>query len=252
MTKAVLILGDINNIKVQNEIKNHISVENSKERTFKEIIKQNNVCYLNNEIEKLTIQDIESYQEFFMHTNFLGGQKIGIISDFTLISTIQQNKLLKTIEDELKESIHILVGQNTSKVLPTILSRVYTIDLSQEQLTYPSKHSFYQDIIHKSSELNYLKANEKIAEKIIKIYELYLDRKYDEAFITFCKEDFKKIDNQAATIVFRIIITILTKQKQYKLVKEIIKKEQRIYANVNVNLQIEAIMVQIMNTLKNL
>ncbi len=249
MSKSVLIIGDINNSSVQKKIIELIKPLKDIEESFDELLKSNNICYLTNQVTKLIVSDIELYQDFFTHTNLTSNCKIGIIEDFSSVSKIQQNKLLKTIEENTTNTIHIFVAQNTSNILPTILSRVYTINLSLVNLSYPNEHEFYPLIIQQQNELNYLLDNDILATKTIKIFELYEKAEYEKAYLIFCNNEFKKINLTLATIIYRIIVTTLKRQEYYQLTKEILELEQRIYANININLQLEAIMVLVIKEL---
>ncbi|MCP4180673.1 MAG: hypothetical protein GY756_23170 [bacterium] len=73
---------------------------------------------------------------FFLSPLNPNGRKVGIIYDADRMMIQAQNAFLKTLEEPPKNSYFILVSENPSTLLPTVISRCQTISLLSNQCSY--------------------------------------------------------------------------------------------------------------------
>ena len=85
----------------------------------------------NNSVDADTVQKIISDAQV---CPFEADKKVFVISNFNSISEINQNKLLKLIEEPPKNTYFLLTATSTSRILITVLSRVKQIELDEISL----------------------------------------------------------------------------------------------------------------------
>ncbi len=78
------------------------------------------------------IEQIRKINEFFSYNSFEGLYRFAVINDADKMNETAQNALLKTLEDPADNRILILLAVSTDNLLPTILSRVQSINLDIE------------------------------------------------------------------------------------------------------------------------
>ena len=74
-----------------------------------------------------------------VRTSFLGGWKIATISFADCMNQEASNALLKTLEEPPEKTLFLLITNNPGMLLPTIVSRCQTIDLSTGKQPVPEQ-----------------------------------------------------------------------------------------------------------------
>ncbi|MGI6751420.1 MAG: hypothetical protein ACOX4U_02210 [Anaerovoracaceae bacterium] len=77
---------------------------------------------------------------------FKGDRNVAIIEDADMMTTVAQNRLLKTLEDPPGKSVIILLSENIENLLPTVLSRCVVFRLDEEIDWESEKADYYKDI----------------------------------------------------------------------------------------------------------
>ena len=99
---------------------------------------------------------------------FEADKKIFILQNFNSVSEINQNKLLKVIEEPPKNTIFVLLSTTVSKILVTILSRVKQIELDKIPSNVITQMLVKEGINEKNAEIiaNCANENALFAEKL--------------------------------------------------------------------------------------
>lgn len=247
MAKSIIIVGTISNDTVRLYVEQEIKKMFNLTLTLAEIKQKANI-YVEPTDEKIMAEDIAEYVLEMAKTNINFSGKLGIITDFECVSIMNQNKLLKTIEDATGDTLQIIVVSSIKKVIPTIISRAVTIDLRSEKLNYDcleNERSFYEQIVQTNTELNYLKENDEIKLSLIKMYQDALNNDYLSAYLIYTTriKEYSKLLNQ---LVIRVILKSLMELKKYDLVKQVIDHESHFRYNLNERLQVEAMFVVVL------
>ncbi len=246
MGNTVLLIGDINVFSVQDKIVEIVNDFLNDTLTFDEIRRLDYLFYLTSIDDKINVDMVNDYRDFFSYTQTDSDFKIGIFNDFDLVSVSNQNKLLKCIEDNNENALQIFIVKSEAQILTTIKSRLLTFDLRDNiKLSYPLENDFYKTCVKTQSEINYLVENDAIYKALLSIYNYLINEEYNNAFIIFGKPIFKHIDKTSADIMFRIIVNSQLQLNKVSKALEIAKLEKRIYANLDVNLQIEALLIRL-------
>lgn len=246
MGNTILILGDILEQQVIAKVEELYHEHTNEQLTLNEILRKPFVKYVSRDENKILVEAVNDYRNFFSYTSTDSNYKVGIFNDFDLVSTANQNKLLKLIEDNEGDALQIFISKTDTKILTTIKSRLLTFDYRDNTtLEYPVINEFYQNIIKTQTEINYLIAHDDIYKSMVSIYKYLLVHDYNNAFIIFGKEHFKKIEPTAADIMFRMILNSQLRNNNIEKAREIVTLEKRIYANVDVNLQLEALLIRL-------
>lgn len=247
MAKSIIIVGTISNDTVRLYVEQEIKKMFNLTLTLAEIKQKANI-YVESTDEKIMAEDIAEYVLEMAKTNINFSGKLGVITDFEYVSVMNQNKLLKTIEDATGDTLQIIVVSSIKKVIPTIISRAVTIDLRSEELDYDcleNERSFYEQIVQTNTELNYLKESDEIKLSLIKMYQDALNNDYLSAYLIYTTriKEYSKLLNQ---LVIRVILKSLMELKKYDLVKQVIDHESRFRYNLNELLQVEAMFVVVL------
>jgi DNA polymerase-3 subunit delta' len=75
------------------------------------------------------IDQVRRINEFFSYQAFEAGCRIAVVCDAETMGEAAQNALLKTLEEPAAERIIILLATNTDNLLPTVLSRVQSLNI---------------------------------------------------------------------------------------------------------------------------
>ncbi len=247
MAKSIVIIGTITNQSVKSYIEQEVKNMFDLKLNLSEIKQKANV-YVEAADEKIIAEDIAEYVLEMAKTNINFPGKLGIITDFEHVSIMNQNKLLKTIEDAKADTLQIIVVSSIKKVIPTIISRVVIMDLRSEKLEFDcleNERSFYEEIVKSNAELNFLKEHNEIKLSLIRMYQDTKSQDYLSAYLIYTTriKEFSKLLNQ---LVIRIILTCLMDGKRYNLVKQLVEYEMRFRYNLNERLQVEAMFVEIL------
>ncbi len=246
MAKTIAVIGTTNNLDVQQFITKEVSLFINETLCFKELEEVAN-SYIKPIDGKIMSEQITDYVNKMASTNLKYNFKIGIITNFELLSVANQNKLLKTIEDSSENTIQIIICKTEQKMISTIKSRVVTINMRQEELIYDclnEEKEFYQKIITNQEELDLIAEFNDIKLSLIAIYNYLNSGDTTSAFIIYTTRfsEYNKIINQ---LVLRIIYSSLYQNQKFHLLKDLLKYEERLMFNLNERLQIESIFVEI-------
>ncbi len=247
MAKTIIIAGTIENESVVSFIEQEVKAMFNLDLTLEEIKQKANI-YLEPSNEKIIAEDIGEYVLELAKTNINFAGKLGIITGFEHVSIMNQNKLLKTLEEENGPTLQIIVVTSVKKVIDTIISRAITVDLREEKLEFDclaSEQDFYEQIIKTNIELNFINENDEIKQSLMKMHQDTLNNDFLSAYLIYTSriKEYSKLLNQ---LVIRIILTSLMSLEKYELVKEIIEHESRFVYNLNERLQIEAMFVVVL------
>lgn len=176
-------------------------------------------------------KEIINYIDNICENNINEIEIVGVIYYLDYVSTLNQNKLLKTIED-MQNKIQIFFFENETKILSTIQSRIMIYDLDQESIKIDKKYSYLN-----ASQINYLNNNLQIAKVFKDIYNNLNKKNIKHAFIiTKCHlKHMQKIEKE---ILLIIILYYLKENKLFNKFKKIQLLEMNIYNNIDENLLI--------------
>lgn len=163
---------------------------------------------------------------------------VGIIGYFDQISVINQNKLLKTIEDN-DNQIQILIYENENNVLKTIRSRIISYDLKE---VVDLKDDFLNILSDKSR--FYLEENMDLDKNYRRINKSCLKNNFEEAFILF-KTNIKEVNIIDVEIILSIVLNALKQLNYLKTFKQVQSYERQVRNNSNLDSTIDAIFATI-------
>jgi len=105
------------------------------------------------------IEDVKNFQKNLIYKPFQESAQLGIIHDAQKLTHEAQNSLLKTLEESTKETIYILTVNNEKNLLPTIRSRSRIVYIQTEQEEENTLDNFFDldlvsqfEVIEKASE----------------------------------------------------------------------------------------------------
>lgn len=90
---------------------------------------KNSMDFLRINTPMFSMDDARDFRLWLQTVSITGGKKIAIIATST-IGEDAQNALLKSLEDTPKNTHIFIIKDSLSKILPTLLSRMYTVDLT--------------------------------------------------------------------------------------------------------------------------
>ncbi len=246
MGKTIAIIGTIDNVEVKKYIVEEVNAFFKANFQFGDLLKVAN-SYIMPENDKIATEAIEQYINNLAATNLNYDKKLGLIYNFELISVLNQNKLLKTFEDNPENTLQIIVVSRENKLISTIKSRMLIVDKRTEKLSYScldKEKQFYQEIIKQQKEADYLSENSEIKNTIIAIYNELNCGNVTNAFILYTSKisDYNKTVN---LLVIRIIYNYLYAQQEITQLIKLFDYEQRFEYNVNERVQVEALFVEI-------
>ena len=100
----------------------------------------------------ITVDSVRVLQNFMSRSSHSAGKKIGIIKEAELLSNATANMLLKILEDPPDENcIFIILTENITAILPTILSRclVFEWDLKySDEQSLNFDPSYFKSLVH--------------------------------------------------------------------------------------------------------
>ncbi len=246
MGKTILIIGNDNNLDVMLKITKEVNDFLATDYTFKDLELVPNIKYIKAIEGKVDVTMVNDYRDFFNYTNLASTKKVGIFQNFDLVSVQNQNKLLKMIEDNHEGDLQIFVTASSNAILTTIKSRMLIIDLlSEDSLKVPSSLDGLSDVIKTQVEVDYLKEEQRHYDALVKIYEHLKQKQYDQAYILFSRDVFKRADRVVIGLMYKMMLTALLENNQIAQAKKLIPLEKRLYANCDRNLQIEAMLIEL-------
>ncbi len=246
MGKTIAIIGTINNKNVQDYIVNEVNRFCKQDFSFKQlpIIANSYVTPID---DKINAEAINKYIEDCGATNLNLQYKIGIITNFELVSILNQNKLLKTFEDNPENTLQIIIVNRENSLISTIKSRMLIVDLRQENLEYQcldKEREFYQTIIKSQKEVNYLAENPEIKQTLLAIEQALNTNNVTSAYILYTNKltTYNQLINN---LVVRMLFNYLYQTQQIKKLRDLFAYEERFSYGVNERLQVEALFVEV-------
>lgn len=154
--------------------------------------KYGDVIRFNGQKETIKKPNISYIQETFKKSSLEGKAKIYILENIENATKEAMNALLKMLEEPLDGTFAILTAKNSSRVLPTILSRCQVIEIKKD-----SKEVLKQQILDKGIELASANLLSEICTSIEEAISLYDERfEYMVLQVVNTIEDiFKKPEN---------------------------------------------------------
>ncbi len=203
-------------------------------------VNTNNMQYLKTEInkEKINVDDINDYIEKLTNPVIDNLPMVGIIHNFDKVSVNNQNKLLKTIENN--QQIQIFIYEKENEIIDTIKSRILIYKINDEINT---QDPFLQ--IFNQSSVFYLENDQELYKIYKNIYNLCNENKFQDAFIIY-KIKIKHPKVLDAEIILTILLQSLYNLKNYQLFKKIQLFEWQINKNLNINLLIDTMFITIL------
>lgn len=201
-------------------------------KLFKKDIQQSPDIHILDPLEKnsIGIEEIKVFQKEMVYRPFEESIQVGIISQSQKLTTQAQNALLKTLEDTSKYSIYILCVDNERNLLPTIRSRGQVIYSAKELNTLDSVIDNENKDILDMNLLDQFNIVEKYSKEKSSSLELIND--IERLFKEKLELDIKNgnIDSSKRNMGFLKIIQ---------------NSREKISANCNRRLTLEAMMVQL-------
>jgi DNA polymerase III delta prime subunit len=199
-------------------------------RIFNKDLKESpDIHVLNPEKENsIGIEEVKELQKAMKYKPFQEEKQVGIILQAEKLTTQAQNALLKTLEETTETSLYILCVNNERNLLPTIKSRGIVIySFSQiEKTTVEEDLENFLDL----DPLEQFNTIEKYSK----------DKDSSLAFINSLEERFRKrleLDIKNGNID--------SSQKNLSLLKTVQKSREKISANCNRRLTLEAMVVEL-------
>jgi DNA polymerase III delta prime subunit len=199
-------------------------------RIFNKDLKESpDIHVLNPEKENsIGIEEVKELQKAMRYKPFQEEKQVGIILQAEKLTTQAQNALLKTLEETTETSSYILCVDNVRNLLPTIKSRGIVI-YSSSQI---EKTSVEEDLE------NFLDLDPLEQFNIIEKYSE--DKDSSLSFINSLEERFRKrleLDIKNGNID--------SSQKNLSFLKTVQKSREKISANCNRRLTLEAMVVEL-------
>jgi DNA polymerase III delta prime subunit len=225
MTKGYLIVGDYESKAVIDKIDNIISGEKN---------------YELREIDgKISTEMVIGYCDYF-NLKSQSDQNVGVIYDFNLISEVGQNKLLKTIEENMDNTFHIFLATSMNSILETILSRVILIDYSH---LFKTEDEFYNSYINSIDYYKEYQSNE-VYQKQTKKAAQFIDKFEFENLITYIYINVDAKDKVIHYMLFLVIINSMKNNKEYLLSLRALNFEE-FFVNTNLRLQLLSLIINL-------
>jgi hypothetical protein len=175
------------------------------------------------------IEEIKEFQKAMRYKPFQEEKQVGIILESEKLTTQAQNALLKTLEERSETSIYILCVDNERNLLPTIKSRGIVI-YSTSQDKQPLKKNEDLDNFFQLDPLEQFEAIEEYSK----------DKDSSLSFINHLEERFRErleLDIKNGNID--------SSQKYLAFLKTVQECREKISANCNRRLTLEAMIVQL-------
>jgi len=193
---------------------------------------------------------VEQIRESIVDTIFIapatGDRKVYIIDGAESLNDASQNALLKTLEEPPKHAVIILIAASSANILPTVISRVYTINFNKLDSKIVSKYlsenfntkldnniiEFIDGSIGFALEI----INEKLIDDLNKINELY--KNIVTKNIVKCMKESEKIEFTKKYILDYLQHVFFSNDKY--LCTEIVEKaKERLKYNGNYDIVID-------------
>jgi hypothetical protein len=175
------------------------------------------------------IEEIKEFQKAMRYKPFQEKKQVGVILESEKLTTQAQNALLKTLEERSETSIYILCVDNERNLLPTIKSRGIVI-YSTSQTEKPLEE---EENLSDFFKLNPL-------EQFNLVEEYSKDKDSCMTFINILEENFRnrlELDIKNGNID--------SSQKNLAFLKTVQECREKISANCNRRLTLEAMVVQL-------
>ncbi len=246
MSKTVALVGSIHNSKLLGYLEALVSDFLNEEYKYANV-NDLDIFILKPIEEKIGADEINEYINRVATTGFNQEKQVFIIESFELVSQQNQNKLLKTIEDNRNNVLQVFITKQENLLLPTIRSRIIEILFKEkEPLNFNDLETtlLYSEVILSNEELVFLRQEPEVARMLSKIYDYCKERDYKRAYLLFSTQ-VKEVSNNVENIMIRMILMSVSQQGEYALAKTLVEYEVRASYNINKKLLIETMFVEI-------
>lgn len=212
---------------------NHPHLDETIKMIINNFVDNNHLLKYELKQEKITSDDINDYIEKINNPVVDNLVMVGIIYQFDIISLKNQNKLLKTIEDN-KDQVQIIIFEHEDKVLDTIKSRLVIYHLEDKIKT---DDEFLQ--IFSPNLYYWLVNNDDISLIYKNIYKYCQQLLFEEAYIIY-RTKIQKTQLVDVEIIQTIILNALFTNKRFELFKIIQQYEAKNAMSLDLSLLIDS------------
>lgn len=212
---------------------NHPHLDETIKMIINNFVDNNHLLKYELKQEKITSEDINDYIEKINNPVVDNLVMVGIIYQFDIISLKNQNKLLKTIEDN-KDQVQIIIFEHEDKVLDTIKSRLVIYHLEDKIKT---DDKFLQ--IFSPNLYYWLVNNDDISLIYKNIYKYCQQLRFEEAYIIY-RTKIQKPQLVDVEIIQTIILNALFNNKRFELYKNIQQYEAKNAMSLDLSLLIDS------------
>lgn len=212
---------------------NHPHLDETIKKIINNFVDNNHLLKYELKQEKITSEDINDYIEKINNPVVDNLVMVGIIYQFDIISLKNQNKLLKTIEDN-KDQVQIIIFEHEDKVLDTIKSRFVIYHLEDKIKT---DDEFLQ--IFSPNLYYWLVNNDDISLIYKNIYKYCQQLRFEEAYIIY-RTKIQSPQLVDVEIIQTIILNALFNNKRFELFKIIQQYEAKNAMSLDLSLLIDS------------
>ena len=164
---------------------------------------------------KTSVDDVrEMIREAYLAPN-VGDKKVFILEGADKFNAQSQNAMLKILEEPPKGVYFVLTAANKNAILPTVLSRTFTVYPDEKEIITPAADGEDGEIIRQYTEAYSDAENEEFpTETVLAAYKLVLDffdGKQKEAILYFPKK------REEAAVYFRVFMLFSRNVFVYKI-----------------------------------
>lgn len=188
------------------------------------------------------VEEINLVKQFLLNSSYLHENKVLIFENFDQVSVLNQNKLLKLIEENNPNTSQFYIVSNPQNVIDTVKSRLLYIELENKLNIDPdlyaffSKYSLDMNLIAEVVSLNQVDFFTKFESQVVL-------PDYRSCFLILKQY---KLSSPEIIMTCNIILYHLAQKKDYRLYKSICEYEKKISLSNNKIVQLRAMLVELM------
>lgn len=143
-------------------------------------------------------EQIERLQKEFSKTSLIDGKRIYIINEADKLSTVTANNLLKFIEEPVnKDTVGILISDNYSSILPTIISRCQVILFPS-----PTKDVFLKGMLEKGYDEAISRIVQRVTTNIDEAINIIENTSFKQLIEVVLKMGSQYVNNKSMILIF--------------------------------------------------
>lgn len=223
-----------------------LNSELTEELIYKYSDQTENYFEMENSDGKYTIDSINDYLNRFTYARSEDEITVGLIRYGSNLSDYHQNKLLKTFEESDDDQIHLIFIDRSDRLLETILSRAI---IFRESISYEFQdselHNFAKNIISSIETYDLLMKEDPYFRELYKINRNLETGNLEQAIITCSVIKFDQVKYE---LFNNLIINFLYRAKRLDLLKYVFEIELKTKYQVNLSLQVLAVLIKIKNS----